>query len=135
MPLTPVEVAPEAALASLQAVGPYTVVWLNEAQHYLLTADPDLGREVAAGRLGLLRSPGRGPVPVLGTLWRNYWGILTAAPDPGKPDPHARARELLKNASIPLPETSLPSLGRSVIHRRREDLTAELHRKATLHAR
>jgi hypothetical protein len=39
----------EAALAELPRIGPRTVVWLNEAQRYLLTPAAELGERVAAG--------------------------------------------------------------------------------------
>ncbi|MFJ2034306.1 tetratricopeptide repeat protein, partial [Streptosporangium sp. NPDC087985] len=95
---------PEAALTDLENVGPHTVVWLNEAQHYLLTPVSTTGEQVAAGIRELLASPKRGPVLVLGTLWPQYWDLLTAVPTPGKPDPHAQARDLLKNVSIRIPD-------------------------------
>ncbi|KAA9379012.1 hypothetical protein F5972_12370 [Microbispora cellulosiformans] len=94
----------EAVLAGLEAVGPRTVVWLNEAQHYLRTADPRVGEQVAAGLRELLRAPGRGPVLVAGTLWPEHWDALTGVPDRDEPDPHAQARDLLKNASVPVPD-------------------------------
>ncbi|MFD1541892.1 hypothetical protein [Nonomuraea guangzhouensis] len=94
---------PQAALADLRQVGPHTVIWLNETQHYLLTAD-DTGEQVAAGLRDLLRSPERGPVLVVGTLWPEYAAILSAVPDPGQPDPYAQARELLKGAELRVPE-------------------------------
>jgi hypothetical protein len=46
----------EAAEASDQ-VGPNTVVWLNEAQHYLLTPDPRLGEHISSGLRTLLTTP------------------------------------------------------------------------------
>jgi len=95
---------PAAALAELKKVGPHTVVWLNETQHYLLITDPAIGEQVTAGLRELLRTPERGPVLVLGTLWPPYWDILTTVPTPGDPDPHAQARELLKDISIRVPE-------------------------------
>lgn len=59
-PITPTR--PEAVLVELPDLAPQTVVWLNEAQHYLVT-DP-LGEHVAAGLRGLLRDATRGPVLV-----------------------------------------------------------------------
>ncbi|MFI6991808.1 hypothetical protein [Nonomuraea wenchangensis] len=88
---------PDATLAELPNITPYTVVWLNEAQFYL--ADPVLGERVAAGLRELLRDPARGPVLVLATLWPAYWDTLTAHPRSG-PDVHAQARELLKSHKI-----------------------------------
>jgi hypothetical protein len=92
----------EALLAGLEQVAPQTVVWLNEAQFYLLTGNPAAGERVAAGLRDLLRDPRRGPVLVLGTIWPRYWQALTAPPD-ADGDPHAHARELLADASIEVP--------------------------------
>jgi hypothetical protein len=96
---------PEAALDALPAVGPRTVIWLNEAQHYLLTPASPLGERLAAGLRALLRDPGRGPVLVLGTIWPEYWAILTTSPSPDPPeqDPYAQARALLVGTDIPVP--------------------------------
>jgi tetratricopeptide (TPR) repeat protein len=95
---------PEAALAELPRIGPRTVVWLNEAQHYLLTPSSDLGERVAAGLRELMRDPQRGPVLVLGTIWPEYWAALTSAPGPNSSDPHQQARALLAGTEVPVPE-------------------------------
>ncbi|MEX5712430.1 hypothetical protein AB1484_30185 [Parafrankia sp. FMc6] len=58
---------PDAALADLPTISPYTVVRLNEAQFYLAPAT--IGEHVAAGLRTLLRESDRGPVLILGTLW------------------------------------------------------------------
>ncbi|MGI5405109.1 hypothetical protein ACQEVG_37910 [Streptomyces sp. CA-135486] len=63
---------PRAALAGLPRVGPCTVIWLNEAQHYLLNPRDGAGEEIAAGLRELLRSRHRGPVLVLGTIGPGY---------------------------------------------------------------
>ncbi|GII78037.1 hypothetical protein Sru01_30190 [Sphaerisporangium rufum] len=93
----------QATLAGLEEVKPYTVVWLNETQHYLTTPGEPAGEQVAAGLRELLRSPERGPVLVLGTLWESYWEKLTAVPRPDAPDPHAGARVLLAGTAMELP--------------------------------
>jgi hypothetical protein len=93
---------PEAALRELPAVGPRTVVWLNEAQHYLDPPDSQLGERVAAGLRELLRDPARAPVLVLATLWPEYWHGLAAGPAGGA-DLHAQARELLDGHDITVP--------------------------------
>ena len=93
---------PEAALRDLPGIGPRTVVWLNEAQFYLDTADGGLGERVAAGLRELLRDPARAPVLVLATLWPQFWDGLTARPEGGA-DPHAQARELLAGHDITVP--------------------------------
>ncbi|MEO3861422.1 helix-turn-helix transcriptional regulator [Acrocarpospora sp. B8E8] len=89
----------DAALADLANIGPYTVVWLNEAQFYL--ADIALGERVAAGLRELLRDPHRAPVLVLATLWPERWTTLTTRTDP---DLHAQARELLDGHDIRVPD-------------------------------
>ncbi|MER7773018.1 hypothetical protein [Kitasatospora sp. NPDC096140] len=93
----------EAALADLERVGPHTVVWLNEAQHYL--GDVRYGERIAAALHGLLTDPARGPVLILGTLWREYADEYAKLPDPGAPDPHSRVRELLAGRIVDVPET------------------------------
>ncbi|UGY92469.1 hypothetical protein [Streptomyces gobiensis] len=96
-PLTPTR--PDAALAELPDIAPRTVVWLNEAQHYLT---PDsVGERVAAGLRELLHNPARGPVLVLATLWPEHWDRLTTRSDP---DRHAQARELLRGHMIGVPD-------------------------------
>jgi hypothetical protein len=94
---------PEAVLDGLSAVGSRTVIWLNEAQHYLLTGS-GVGERVAAGLRELLRTPERGPVLVVGTVWPEYWSRLTAVPASGEPDPHAQAHALLSGADIAVPD-------------------------------
>ncbi|WP_192806957.1 tetratricopeptide repeat protein, partial [Streptomyces arboris] len=93
--------APDAALAELRDIAPRTVVWLNEAQHYL-GPDP-LGERVAAGLRQLLHDPSRAPVLVLGTLWPERWDTLTT------PDRHAGARELLGGHKIDVPDAFTPA--------------------------
>lgn len=94
---------PEALLAGVGAIGPRTVVWLNELQHYLRAGGP-MGEHVAAQLRALLLDVERGPVLVLGTLWPQYWNDLTAPADPLGADPHAQARELLAGAGIHVPD-------------------------------
>ncbi len=92
----------EAALADLVRVGPSTVVWLNEAQHYL--GDPQAGERIAATLRTLLTNPGRQPVLVLGTLWPEYANTYTAPPFSGGPDPHSQVRELLAGRTLTVPD-------------------------------
>jgi hypothetical protein len=96
---------PEAAADALSAVEPRTIIWLNEAQHYLLMAASELGERVAAGLRELLRDPTRAPVLVLGTIWPEYWATLTTPPSPGQQhDPQAQARALLTGTDIAVPD-------------------------------
>ncbi|MFI2204250.1 tetratricopeptide repeat protein [Streptomyces sp. NPDC020192] len=95
---------PEAALAELGRLAPRTVVWLNEAQHYLLTPATDLGERVAAGLRTLLGDPRRAPVLILGTIWPEYWTRLTTSPAARTgDDPHAQARALLTGHELRVP--------------------------------
>ncbi|MER5662729.1 hypothetical protein [Streptomyces mirabilis] len=105
---------PEAALAAIEQLAPRTVVWLNEAQHYLLTTS-DLGERLAAKLRTLLDDQSRAPVLVLGTMWPGYWNTLTSLPGPGVvEDPHAQTRALLVGHDLPVPvvfsETDLRAL-------------------------
>ncbi|MDH6124840.1 NACHT domain-containing protein [Kitasatospora sp. GP82] len=77
-------------------VAPYTVIWLNESDRYLL-AEPG---EKAGEELRRLLAEGPRPVLVLGTLRTDYHHQLTARPTPAAPDLHAQARELLAGRCI-----------------------------------
>ncbi|MER6206564.1 hypothetical protein [Streptomyces sp. NPDC001642] len=89
---------PDAALAELSGIGPYTVIWLNEAQFYL---EPDpLGEQVAAGLRAVLRDWQRAPLLVLATLWAEHWNTLTTRTTG---DRHAQVRELLDGHRIRVP--------------------------------
>ncbi|MFJ3867651.1 hypothetical protein [Streptomyces nigra] len=92
----------EAALEELCRVEPRTVVWLNEAQHYL--GDQAAGERISAAVHQLLIDEERGPVLVLGTLWPEYARQYTALPNPGREDPHSRVRELLAGRTLAVPE-------------------------------
>ncbi|MFD7555150.1 helix-turn-helix domain-containing protein [Streptomyces sp. NPDC059835] len=91
------------ALEDLPRVAPRTVVWLNEAQHYL--GDRAAGEQIAAAVHQLLVTAERGPVLVLGTLWPEYAAQYTALPAPGQEDPHSRVRELLAGRVLTVPES------------------------------
>ncbi|MFE7077859.1 hypothetical protein ACFU96_48080 [Streptomyces sp. NPDC057620] len=90
-----------AALEDLHRVQPSTVVWLNEAQHYL--GDLGAGESIAAALHHLLVQPERGPVLVLGTLWPEFADQYTALPIPGAADHHSRVRELLAGRTLHIP--------------------------------
>jgi hypothetical protein len=81
-----------AALA--QAPSPRMVVWLDELQRYLDGEQGLTGGVVRA----LLNAPG--PVVIIGTLWPGWYAAYAMLPDPGKPDPHAREREVLDLADV-----------------------------------
>jgi nucleoside phosphorylase/tetratricopeptide (TPR) repeat protein len=86
----------EALSDGLDNVRPRTVIWLNEAQHYLNTTGSEVGSALAARLRALLRDEGRGPVLVLGTLWPEYYADLT--------DSDTSARDLLKDHAIEVPD-------------------------------
>lgn len=101
----PVEqLRPEALLDGLDRVGPRTVLWLNEIQLYLSPATGGIGERAAAALGGLLRDQERGPVLMLGTIWREDWQALCAPAVPERPDPHTEARRLLTGRSIDVPD-------------------------------
>lgn len=93
----------DAALEGLSRIGPRTVLWLNEAQHYL--AAPQIGERIAAGLRTLFSNADRGPVLVLGTLWPEYWDELTARPSGKQGTAHAQVRELLTGREIRVPDS------------------------------
>ena len=101
---------PEAALRELDEVGPQTVIWLNESQHYLLTPAGELGERLAARLRSLLKDPSRCPVLVLGTIWPEYWAVLTYQPEPTRnaKDPHTQARDLLAGTGVVVPSRFTP---------------------------
>ncbi|MDL4814206.1 hypothetical protein [Actinomadura opuntiae] len=88
---------PEAAVAELDRVGSFTVVWLNETQEYL-GASGDGGERVAAKLRSLLTDPARAPVLVLGTLWPEHHAALVQQST-------SQVARVLDGAVIELPET------------------------------
>lgn len=91
----------EAALTGLASVRPKTVVWLNEAQHYL--APPQVGDRIAAALRTLLTDNERAPILVVGTLWPEHWDQLTSMPDKSEHDPHTQSRPLLTGRQVHVP--------------------------------
>jgi hypothetical protein len=100
---------PQSVLADLANVGPHTIVWLNEAQHYLMPADPGLSEQVTAGLRSLLHDRARGPVLVLATMWPDYWTTLTTRPDAGDPDLYGQAREVLTGTAVTVTDAFTPA--------------------------
>ncbi|MGW7433936.1 hypothetical protein ACWGIN_30885 [Streptomyces sp. NPDC054861] len=92
----------EAALAGLAAVGPRTVVWLNETQLYL--AEEHAGERIAAALRSLLADTDRAPILVLGTLWPEHWDRLTSPTGPRLDHPRDQARQLLAGRHLRVPE-------------------------------
>ncbi|WP_327286613.1 tetratricopeptide repeat protein [Streptomyces sp. NBC_01205] len=108
------------ALIDAEVLAPRTVLWLNEAQNFLIGPD---GEEVAAALHSQLEQPG--PVVILGTLWPEYHRTLTATRKPGK-DAHPNARALLnqvKPVDVPV-SFAATALRSSLVHRDRSLATA-----------
>ncbi|WP_184920817.1 SEL1-like repeat protein [Saccharothrix ecbatanensis] len=101
-PLTPQ--LPRRFLDELAQVEPGTVVWLNEAQRYLIEPDRDTAQAIAAGLRTLLTDPAQTPVLVLGTLWPSYLDQIMRRPAAGQADLFADARALLTGHTIRVPE-------------------------------
>ncbi|MFC9295741.1 sel1 repeat family protein [Streptomyces sp. NPDC057011] len=78
------------ALLAADALGPRTVLWMNEAQEFLLGP---AGEAAAAALRRRLEQPG--PVVVMATLWPEYHQTLTSGPLSHAEDPHPHARALL----------------------------------------
>ncbi|GAA3422559.1 tetratricopeptide repeat protein [Streptosporangium vulgare] len=95
---------PETTALALGSLAPRTVVWLDEAQSYLLAPADGLDERVTAGLRALVSDPERGPVLVLGTLWPEYWAALTATPANGGAAPRTQARALVTGAAIHVPD-------------------------------
>nr|WP_263656720.1 sel1 repeat family protein [Nonomuraea aurantiaca] len=96
-PLTPQR--PMAVVQALRggSVAARSVIWLNEAQDYL-QASP-AGESVATVLQALLAQESGGPVLVLGSMWPDYWKVLTRRPDQATDsDLHRAARALLGHA-------------------------------------
>ncbi|MFH8932474.1 hypothetical protein ACH4D4_36165 [Streptomyces pristinaespiralis] len=94
---------PRALLDGLttSAIGPRTVLWLDELKYYL---GGPLGEQIAAALREFLHDSVRGPVLVLGTLWRKDLQRLRQVPS-GWDDPHHEARRLLDpDRILPVPE-------------------------------
>ncbi|MGA5894776.1 hypothetical protein [Streptomyces venetus] len=86
---------PDAALVHLAEVGPQTVIWLNEAQHYLLSPDARTAEGIAAGLRSALTDRRRGPILVLATVWPRFWELLTSPSATGADDRFEQQRKLL----------------------------------------
>ncbi|KDN16401.1 toll/interleukin-1 receptor domain-containing protein [Amycolatopsis rifamycinica] len=96
---------PQALLDGLAEVPPRTVVWLDELQQYLLTAEPSLGEEVAARLRALLRDRCNAPVLVLGTIWPERMRTITSVDPAAELGSHTQAGQLVKDIQIAVPSS------------------------------
>jgi hypothetical protein len=95
----------EALLAGEPHLAPRTVVWLTDAEQYLLTPGSDEGERIAALLRELLRDPRRAPVLVVATLWPHLWDTLTDDATSIVHPAHAQLRALLSGRSIEVPSS------------------------------
>ncbi|MFJ7098124.1 tetratricopeptide repeat protein [Streptomyces mirabilis] len=100
--------SPSDLATDLEKVSPYTVVWLNEAQRFLLTGDSTEGERTAAALRRIMHARERKPVLVLVTLWPKYWDQLTSEPRDGHTDLRPHARHVLDGSSIRVPAAFEP---------------------------
>lgn len=94
---------PQALLDGLREVGPNTVIWLNELQHYLVTAASSIGEEVAAGLRAIMRDKERSPILLLGTIWPDYLDVIMRLPVAEQADSHSQARALIAGTIVKVP--------------------------------
>jgi hypothetical protein len=95
----------EGLLAGLPHVAPRTVVWLTDAEQYLLTPGSDEGERIAAQLRELLRDPRRSPTLVVATLWPHLWDSLTDDATSIARPAQAQLRALLSGRSIEVPSS------------------------------
>ena len=86
---------PDAALVHMAEAGPRTVIWLNEAQHYLLAPDRRTAEGITAALRTALADRRRGPLLVLATIWPRFWEPLTSPSAAGADDRFDQQRKLL----------------------------------------
>ncbi|WP_053065491.1 hypothetical protein [Micromonospora sp. RV43] len=83
---------------SLSALGPRTVLWLDEIQRFLDEA-------TALQLRAMIDDHVRRPLLLLGTIWSEKWERFNAPTSRDFDEPHFQARALLANAAIPVPPT------------------------------
>ncbi|EME60925.1 SEL1-like repeat protein [Amycolatopsis decaplanina] len=93
----------QAVLDGLARVPPYTVVWLNELQHYLVSPEANVSELLAANVRELIRDRQRAPVLIMGTIWPEYLSGITNVPSPDEVDLHPQVRILLDDNKLPIP--------------------------------
>jgi hypothetical protein len=92
----------ESLLANIDQVGPKTVLWLNDAQHYFGSGNR-LGERVATALLALLADSRRAPVLILATLWNQYAErYLESIHIPE--GPHAQVKALIVDRIVYVPD-------------------------------
>ncbi|CAM5730700.1 hypothetical protein GCM10010390_05030 [Streptomyces mordarskii] len=84
-------------------VGPRTVVWLDETQDYMGTAET--GERVAAALHAVLTDSRRTPVLVLGTLWEGDAETYLLPRMPAQRDARRRVRQLLEGRTVAVSPT------------------------------
>ncbi|WP_157362075.1 hypothetical protein [Haloechinothrix halophila] len=97
-------IAPDELLESCGELSPQTVVWLDDAEQYLLGSDDKMGDQVAKALRELLLDQRRAPVLIIGTLLARSWGALTRRAAPGERDAYPHARKLLTGQDVRIPD-------------------------------
>ncbi|MFJ8138785.1 tetratricopeptide repeat protein [Streptomyces sp. NPDC096013] len=116
------------AALNCDAVQRETILWLDDAHHFLLH---EKGEEVAAALRRLLEHDG--PLVIMATLWTMHHRLLVTPPsDASERDKNANSRELLKQGSrIDVPpafgDVDLRSLHKQAIKDRSLSLAARNH--------
>jgi hypothetical protein len=101
----PLDPSPVQALANAlrEGIAARTAVWLNELQQYVGEQAGTFAEQVAVGLRALLQDSTRGPVLVLGTVWPEFWNVLTAPAVPGRSAGHAQTSALLEGKGVYVP--------------------------------
>ncbi|WP_175411409.1 hypothetical protein [Streptomyces sp. TRM64462] len=101
----PLDPSPAQALANALAEGiaGHTAIWLNELQWYVGEQAGACAGQVAVGLRALLQDSTRGPVLVLGTVWPEFWNVLTAPAGPGRSSGDAQTRALFEGTGVYVP--------------------------------
>ncbi|UCA50780.1 ATP-binding protein [Streptomyces sp. WA6-1-16] len=96
-----------AALDDPSAIASRTVIWLDDAERFLLgRSEGPPGEAIAAGLEKRLREVHGRPVLVLACLRTEDWRLLTPGPGPDGTAPHARARALCDEGLVLHPWTT-----------------------------
>ncbi|MET8790489.1 hypothetical protein [Streptomyces pseudogriseolus] len=101
----PLDPSPAQALVNALAEGiaGRTAIWLNELQWYVGEQAGTCAGQVAVGLRALLQDSTRGPVLVLGTVWPEFWNVLTAPAVPARSSGDAQTRALLEGTGVYVP--------------------------------
>ncbi|MEY2249148.1 hypothetical protein AB8A21_40570, partial [Streptomyces sp. BF23-18] len=83
-----------------EGIAARTAIWLNDLQWYIGPQAGALGEQAAAGLRALLQNGASTPVLVLGTVWPEFWAVLS---DQGRRTEHPQAQALLEGKGVFVP--------------------------------